>query len=174
MAAGGLYAFPLVDQDREISYVSVAANGGNVESFHINIPFDRIMAGAADQSSSATVLWPTDEVLASISGEMFKLRNERGDVVGIAARTVAREADTDVIDWVLHLPARGALFFNMDSAPSKNGYRMGNLRSATAEFASLSGIMTERWVSNDSDEEGAPDGRIVLQAAYAGQLGALE
>ena len=173
-AAGALYALPIVDQHREISYVSVAPNGGNNEAFHINIPFDRIMAGAADQSSSASVSWPTDESLASVAGEMFKLRNKRGDVVGIAARTVAREADTDVIDWVLHLPARGSLFFNMDAAPLENGYRMGTLRTATDEFGSLSGSMTERWVSDDSDEEDAPDGRIELQATYVGQLEAIE
>ena len=37
-AAGALYALPIVDQHREVSYVAVAPNGGNIESFHINIP----------------------------------------------------------------------------------------------------------------------------------------
>jgi hypothetical protein len=148
-----------VDQHREISYVSVAPNGGNFESFHINIPFDRIMVGAADQmaSSSAGVAWPSDEIL-----------------VGIAARTVAEEVDTDVIDWVLHLPARGSLFFNMDAAPTEGGYRRGGLRSATQEFESLGGTITERWIADESEKEDAPDGRIELQATYVGQLEAIE
>jgi hypothetical protein len=175
-AAGAVYMLPAVDQHREISYVSVAPNGGNFESFHINIPFDRIMVGAADQmaSSSAGVAWPSDEILAGVSGEMFKLRNERGDVVGIAARTVAEEVDTNVIDWVLHLPARGSLFFNMDAAPDESGYRRGGLRSATQEFESLGGTITERWIADESEKEDAPDGRIELQANYVGQLEPIE
>lgn len=175
-AAGALYALPIVDQHREVSYVAVAPNGGNIESFHINIPFDRIMNGAADQraSSSVDIAWPSDEILAGVSGEMFKLRNERGDVVGIAARTVAQEVDTNVIDWVLHLPARGSLFFNMDTTPSENGSRRGALHSATEEFESLGGIITERWVADESDLEDAPDGRIELRATYVGQLEPIE
>jgi hypothetical protein len=134
------------------------------------------MAGAADQmaSSSGGVAWPSDEILAGVSGEMFKLRNERGDVVGIAARTVAEDVDTDVIDWVLHLPARGSLFFNMDAAPTEGGYRRGGLRSATQEFESLGGTITERWIADESEKEDAPDGRIELQATYVGQLEAIE
>jgi len=42
-AAGALYAIPAVDQKREASIVTVAPNGGNAETFHINIPIDRIM-----------------------------------------------------------------------------------------------------------------------------------
>ena len=37
---------PVVDQHREASIISVMRNGGNSESFHINVPMDRIMIGA--------------------------------------------------------------------------------------------------------------------------------
>jgi len=48
-AAGALYAVPPVNQVREASIVTVAPNGGNVESFHINIPMDRVITGAAGE-----------------------------------------------------------------------------------------------------------------------------
>jgi hypothetical protein len=171
-AAGALYALPLVDQHREVSYISVAPNGGNLESFHINIPVDRVMVGAAEPSTASTVGvdWPQAEILAAASAEMFKLRNERGDVVGVAARAVAREDDTDVIDWVLHLPARGTLFFNMQAVPQESGHRLGRLRSGTQEFEPLSGTVVERWVVDQSGDEDAPDGRIELLATYLGKL----
>ena len=44
------YYVPVVDQYRESSVISVFANGGNTESFHINIPTDRIMIGAPGQA----------------------------------------------------------------------------------------------------------------------------
>ena len=44
------YYVPVVDQHRESSVISVAPNGGNRESFRINIPADRIMVGAPKQA----------------------------------------------------------------------------------------------------------------------------
>ncbi len=171
-AAGALYANPIVDQKREISYVSVAPNGGNRESFHINIPVDRVMTGAAGQSVGVPVglEWPEDEILASVSTEMFKVRNERDVIIGIAARTVAAEEESSVIDWVLHLPARGTLFINMNTDAADGGNRVGRLRTGTEEFRSMAGFISERWVSDTSDEEDALDGRIELHAIYVSQI----
>ena len=76
----------------------VAPNGGNVESFHINIPMDQVMVGAADEASGypAGLEWPDDEILANVSAEIFKVRNERDTVIGVAARTVAKEESTEI------------------------------------------------------------------------------
>lgn len=173
-AAGALYAKPVVDQVREVSYVSVAPNGGNRESFHINIPVDRVMSSAADRSNSipAGLVWPNDEILATVSTEMFKLRNERDVIVGVAARTVAVEGDeaSSAIDWVLHIPARGTLFINMDPTSAEDGRRLGELNTGTQEFEAMTGVVTERWVAEVSEEEDAPDGRIELLATYVGQV----
>jgi hypothetical protein len=171
-AAGALYAKPVVDQTREISYVSVAPNGGNRETFHINIPADRVMIGAAGQNTGlpAGLAWPDDEILAAVSTEMFKVRNERDVIIGIAARTVAVEGDSSVIDWVLHLPARGSLFINMDSTAAEGGHRIGELRTGTQEFQSMTGFVAERWVSDTSGDEDAPDGRIELLATYVSRV----
>ena len=175
-AAGALYALPAVDQHREISYISVAPNGGTREQFHINIPVDRVMVGAAGQPSGLPegLEWPQDDIFANISSEIFKIRNERNVVVGVGARTVATEIDSAVIDWVLHLPARGSVFVSMATQPSEGGERIGELRAGTDEFANLTGIVTEKWVADESGEEDAPDGRIELFATYVSQLEPVE
>ncbi len=169
-AAGGLYGYS-VDQVREASIVDVTANGGNVESFHVNVPMDRIMIGAPGQTSTlpAGLDWPTDEILADVRAEMFKIRNARDTVIGVAARTAAKNGDEDVIDWVLHFPARGSVFVNMDITPREGGYRLGEIRAGSREFSKLHGFMTERWVANDSDDEDAPTGHIELVATYVGE-----
>ena len=99
-AAGALYSIPVVDQHREVSIISVAPNGGNSESFHINIPMDRVMIGAAGEASGvpAGLVWPEDPVLGNVSTEVFKIRNARDAVVGVAARTVASDDETEVIE----------------------------------------------------------------------------
>ncbi len=175
-AAGALYAIPVVDQVREASIVKVTPNGGNSETFHINVPMDRIVLGDAGQAGAVPpgLKWPTDEVLANVRAELFKIRNARDAVVGVAVRAAATSQENSVIDWVLHLPARGSLFVNMDVAPLEGGFRIGEIASGSREFAPLSGFMTERWIQNDSNEEDAPAGRIELSATYVGQLDPLE
>ncbi len=175
-AAGALYAVPAVDQVREASVVLVAPNGGNFESFHANIPMDRVMVGAAGQEQPLPpgLDWPVDEVLAGVRTEVFKIRNARDAVVGVAVRTAAQREDQNVIDWVLHLPARGSMFVNMDALPQEGGHRLGEIRDGSREFAPLSGFVSERWVADTSGEEDAPIGRIELTATYVGQLERLD
>ena len=169
-AAGALYSYS-VDQVREATIVSVIPNGGIAESFHINVPMDRIMIGAPGQTGvlPAGLDWPADEILADVRAEMFKIRNARNAVIGVAVRAVAKNGDEDIIDWVLHLPARGSIMVNMDIVPREDGYRLGEIRAGSREFAPLQGFMTERWVANTSDEEDAPAGHIELIASYVGK-----
>jgi hypothetical protein len=180
-AAGALYAFKPVDQAREASIVTVAPNGGNVESFHINIPMDRVITGAAGEGRAwpEGLSWPAEDVLANVRTEIFKIRNARDAVVGVGVRTAARQNDETIIDWMIHLPARGSVFAGMEAAPRENGYRLGRINAGSREFERLRGSVSERWVANTSDEddEDAQDGRIELRAAYVGEpepLGELE
>ena len=168
VAAGALHTFPVVDQIREVSIVVVAPNGGNSEAFHINIPVDRVMIGATGKDSDVPVglTWPKDSVFQNISTEVFKIRNAKDAVIGVAARTVAKEGDTDLTDWLIHLPARGSLFVNMEPQSQKGRPRIGNLRTGSREFDDLNGFITESWVSGTSREDGAPEGRIELLANY--------
>ena len=169
-AAAGLYLYPVVDQHREVSIVSVAPNGGNVEQFHMNVPMDRIMVGAPGQTKPipAGMEWPLEEALEGVRVELFKIRNERDTVIGVAARTSAKDESADVIDWVLHLPARGSVYVNMQAEGRPGGYRQGELRAGSREFAQRRGKMTERWVPNTSTEEDAPAGRIELLTTFVG------
>ena len=175
-AAGALFAIPVVDQAREVSLTQVAPNGGNVEVFRIDIPTDRVMVGPPGQAEAvpAGLQWPQVEELVGVRTEMFKVRNAHGLVIGIAIRNAATSEGQNVIDWVLHIPARGSVFVNMDPAPREGGYRIGGFRAGSREFAKLSGNMTERWVANTSEEEGAPAGHIELQATYVGELEPLD
>lgn len=168
--AGALYAIPVVDQHREASIVTVAPNGGNMELFHVNIPMDRVMVGVPDEVNAvpAGLEWPI-EALDGVRAELFKLRNANGVVVGVAARTAVERDEGNIIDWALHLPARGSMFVGMEDTPREGGYRIGAMRAGSREFAQLAGFLTERWVADTSGEEDAPLGRIELQATYIGQ-----
>lgn len=171
IAAGTLYALPVVDQQREASIVAVAPNGGTLESFHINIPMDRVMTGTRAEGNPVPpgLEWPAGPAFSNVRTEMFKIRNARDSVVGVGVRTAARHGDENVIDWLLHLPARGSLFVSMEPAPRDGGVRIGTVVSGTREFAELRGSLGERWVAIDSDEEDAPIGRIELRTSYVGQ-----
>jgi len=167
-AVGLLLAFPVVDQHRETSIISVAPNGGNVESFHINIPMDRIMLGApaAAVELPEGIEWPSSEMFSGISAELFKVRNARDVVIGIASRTAAERQDDSSIDWVVHLPARGSIFIDMNTVIADAGVRSGEIAAGAREFDGLAGSLTERWGSETSGDVDAPDGRIELQASY--------
>ncbi len=171
-AAGVLQAYPVVDQQRVASIVSVAANGGNAESFHVNVPMDRIMVGSSERANPLPVglEWPVDDVLSDTRVELFKIRNARDIVVGVAARTAASDASPAVVDWVLHIPARGSLYVTMDATPLDSGLRRGQLRAGSREFAGLSGFVTERWLADSTAETEGPAGRIELQAKNIGKF----
>lgn len=160
---------PVVDQEREQSLIVVHPNHGNTETFHVNVPSDRILVGAANEPEAVPpgLDWPVDERFASTRTELFKLRNSKDIVVGVASRIAASdEVAGEIIEWVLHLPARGSAYIVLDSQPAEEGYRIGDLQTGTREFKPLVGIVTERWVADMSGLEGAPAGRIELITAF--------
>lgn len=166
------YYVPVVDQHREPSVISVAPNGGNTESFRINIPTDRIMVGAPRQAEPVPrgLEWPADELFDGVRVELFKLRNARDTVVGVASRTVAdSDGIPDSVEWVLHLPARGTLYVPMPARSVDGVYRVGPLRAGTREFLPMQGEVSERWVPNTDEEDvDGPDGHIELVTSLVG------
>ncbi len=170
--AGALYAVPAVDVHREASIVSVRANGGNTEQFHVSVPADRIMVGgpATSQAFPAGLAWPDEPLFSGTNVELFKLRNERDVVVGVAGRLAARDSnDEPVIEWVLHLPARGSVYVTMDARPGSDGSRRGNLRHGTREFDAWTGLLTERFIpAGGAAGQEAAEGRIELETAFTG------
>ncbi len=172
-AAGGLYAIPVIDQHREPSILTVETNGGTSEAFHINIPMDRIAIGAPGRPEPlpAGMQWPDDELFANVRSELFKVRNARDTVVGVAARTAVAEDDAAVIDWMIHLPARGTMFFSMEPDVQPGAFRNGAMSAGSREFSQLRGQLTERWVADTSGDVDAPAGRLQLEARYLGRAG---
>lgn len=167
-AIAALYFLPVVDQHREISLISVNPNGGNYETFHINIPMDRILVGdpASERALPPGLEWPDAPLFEGARAELFKLRNSRNAIVGVASRVAAENDDIgDLIEWVLHLPARGSLFVRLGPDTS-GGERRGRLSAGTREFESIVGDMTERWVADTSGDIDAPAGRIELVASF--------
>lgn len=176
MAAALVLFYPQVNLHRERSLISVHANGGNTESFHITLPDDRIMAGVsgAARSTPPALDWPELDFLANIQAEMFKVRNENGVVVGTGSRlSGSSDQHGSFVEWILHLPARGSMYVSMAPNPSPGGYREGTLIAGTREFLTLNGVILERFMSDNiaSDSHGA--GRIELAAALVGPAAAL-
>ncbi|MDX1509319.1 MAG: hypothetical protein R3358_13620 [Woeseiaceae bacterium] len=167
-----LHFIPVVDQHREASIISVTPNGGNRETFHINVPMDRIMIGAQGRENALPpgLEWPEHERFAGIQAELFKVRNSRDAVVGIASRLATNdEAVGSVIEWVLHLPARGSLFVRLRPQTVDGTRRVGDIAAGTREFNGLIGEMSERWVADTSDFDDAPAGRIELVASFVAE-----
>lgn len=167
-----LYFFPAVDQHREASLISVQANGGNTESFHANLPDDRIVAGGAGKEViPASLVWPAAPVLGDTQAELFKIRNRNDVVVGVASRISGTGTATgSVVEWTLHLPARGTLYANLQPRPDEAGYRSGRLRAGTREFASMTGTFTERFqAGGEQGQAPEPEGRIELLTALTGK-----
>lgn len=159
-----LHYVPAVDLERETSLITVTPNGGNAEAFHVNLPGDRIMARRAGDGEAipAGLEWPGEGSFGDLSAELFKLRNARDAVVGIASRISTRGAATE---WVLHLPARGSIYVLLEPAAGAEG-RLGILRAGTREFEQLNGSLTERRLSAAGDDPARAEGRLELVATY--------
>lgn len=169
MVFAAAHLLPAVDQYREASIISVAPNGGNAEAFHVNVPHDRIMIGAQGQNNAvpASMEWPQDALFEGARTELFKLRNSRDAVVGVASRLAANNDKVgDIIEWVLHLPARGSFYVPMQTETVEGSYRTGELRAGTREFDKLHGQLSERWVADAGDAEDGLAGRIELMTIF--------
>jgi len=168
------YYMPVVDQYREPSVISVTPNGGNVETFHVNVPMDRIMTGVPNQSDPLPpgLDWPGDEIFAGVRAELFKIRNSRDLVIGVASRVAAESAEFgDSIEWVLHLPARGSFYVSLSPQSLDGISRVGQMSIGTREFQSLHGSVSERWVENaDDEDEDAPAGQIEIVTMFVGEF----
>jgi len=170
--AGALtYFVPAVDLHRERSLMSVQANGGNSETFQINLPRDRVLVGlaGAEISIPAGLNWPADDVLGNFQAEIFKVRDRNNLVVGVASR-LASSTDPagSFIEWSLHLPARGTIYAQMEMSPSEDGIRIGAMRAGTREFEALSGSVRERFIAEVDSGEQDVESRIELVTALVG------
>ena len=173
IGAGALvYYVPSVDLHRESSLISVQPNGGNLERLQINLPRDRILVGLPGVADSipAGLAWPGEEFLGDTQAEVFIVRNTNNTVVAVASRLASStEESGPFIEWVIHFPARGTIYAEMELAPAADGFRNGKLRSGTRDFRTATGSVREQLVTEVDDSD--VQGRIVLEAALVGRLG---
>ena len=170
-AAAAVYFYPAVNLHREHSLVQAHANGGYSESFHIEVPSDRIMAGVAGlpETTPPGLDWPDYDFLANIRTELFKVRNEKGVVIGAASRLYgSSELHGPFVEWTVHLPARGTLYMTMEPDASSEGHRDGMLRAGTRDFETLNGTIVERFVAVDDDPDSGSVGRLELVTTLVG------
>ena len=172
LAAAALHFLPAVNQHREASLISVQANGGTLERFRIELPEDRILAGGAGvQALPESLDWPAS--LGDTRADLYKVRNERGIVIGVASRLAGREQGAgELVEWAVHLPARGTMFLSLRPGEAPGDYA-GRLRAGTREFSGLTGSAQERAVrapEGGGDEES--EGRIELLTARSSARGA--
>ena len=167
------YSVPVVDLHREPSLISVRPNGGNAETYRVDLPRDRILVGLAgvDNALPAGLDWPAEAVFGDLQTEMFKVRDRNDVVIGVASRLASASEETGAfIEWTVHLPARGTVYLQMDVAPSAEGHRNGRLMAGTRDFETLSGTVIEQYITDFEDEDLNVDGRIELITAFVGQL----
>lgn len=174
MCTAALVQFaPAVDLQRERSLIVVRPSVGNSEKFHINLPFDRIFAGSRTGDTFSTfpaaAKWPDIKGLDGAASEVFKLRNSNDVVVGIAAR-ISSSSDVSgrFIQWMLHLPARGSMFAEMQPGLSEGGYRDGLFVVGTREFENMNGTVQEYF---DTDVAEGISGRLELRTSLTGKYG---
>lgn len=179
--------YPFVDPVRFASESGVARNGGRTESFHIQIPEDRVLGAAAAGGAAPSVPAGLSLPVAAGDGavEIYKLRNASGKVVGLASRI--RGGDAAYTDWTLMLPARGALFLTaagpevsphaMTAAMTAAGAAddpaaqsptstmfeiLGDVAGGSGEFAGIVGSFSEEWIVSGRDGEGRLVGDIEI------------
>jgi len=173
--------YPFVDPVRFASESGVARNGGRTESFHIQIPEDRVLGAASAGSAAPSV--PAGLSLPEAAGdgavEIYKLRNASGKVIGLASRI--RGGDNAYTDWTLMLPARGALFLSA-AGPEVSPHAMaragadpaarspkspmfetlGDVAGGSGEFTGFFGSFSEEWDVSGRDAEGRLVGDIEI------------
>lgn len=150
LAGAAAWLLPVADLTREASVISVMPNGGNAETFQIQIPDDRIVAASNDGSMRVpqSLQWPDVDV--GVDVELFKIRNQHDVVVGVASRMASGDQGA-VVEWAMHLPARGTLYFPLSAAPDATGFLTGALRAGTGEFLTRRGQLRESFTADPDD-----------------------
>jgi hypothetical protein len=185
LAAG--YFFPWVSHARFPSEASVVVNGGRGEHFMIRLPSDLIYstAGRDGVFHGQPAALGLDSDVAGTHVAHFKLRDVRGNVIGLAVRH-RNELDSGVeTSWLLAIPSRGSVAYSsinprradlittLAASGLQPGQSLPSSRSldaaspayslaATDEFADIGFELTETWVVSGRNEYGQLNGTIEL------------
>ena len=188
------YFVPWNMNPRVVSATTVAINGGRQETFTIRLPADRIIStgGAAsgmlanDPVASIAITPSLSD--ASIASEHFKVRNSRGEVIGVAIRHWTRNDEGAASTWTVSVPSRGSIVMSADGeapeqlrvALERAGYRQGiawegemtisltpdpdasRVITGTEEFDGSTGAFSEVWSVSGVSGTGEVRGTIEL------------
>ena len=188
--------FPYPGQVRERSLSGALPNGGRLETFHIDLPGDRLVPA---QDAELGEAGQTD-----VRAEIFRLRNEENRVVGLAGKLSGRPVDgapdgETTSDWTLVISGRGGLFMTQTNAdpvligrterrgtPPELELRDdrgvgathlisdgeapdgGRVLGGTGEFTGLAGRYDESWQIDSVSGDDQMQGRIVLRTRIVG------
>ena len=133
------YEAPFLEQERVRSITATQQNGGRLERFTVDLERDLLMQAPGTESAAVTVPEGADwfPELAPFAGTaaVYRLRNSDGDAIGIGSRVRGMLSDEQV-EWVLYLPARGALVLEGASIETAE---VGGVVTGDREFAGLTG-----------------------------------
>lgn len=126
--------FPLPQLTRYRSSISVIPDGGREETFVIDWHLDRVQTlrpeGGGPLQLAGALAFATGPDGPAAAAEVFRLRDQAGNVIGLASRTLSERAGAGlgqgaVSQWMLLLPSRGMLFLSQlnarDIAPRPGG-----------------------------------------------------
>jgi len=178
----GAHYYPLPGHTRFRSHIEALSNGGREERFEIQVPGDRL----GTPRYAGVAAFPQPDFAAdsrdTITAELYRLRDSEGLVVGIASKITATAPASSgkpqsVSDWILALPARGALMLRQTNKPGlrvwstvgtqvlsngPRGDRKGEAVEGTKEFAGLGGSYSESVQIDRIDKDGLAHGKIIL------------
>ncbi len=186
--------YPWVDRVREISRTMVLHNGGRAEDFVIRYPVDLIVGtgtaqmGLRAKGFPAGVEFPEEIADERVLVEHFKLRNDQGDVIGVAARHSGVTQGEAATAWALTIPSRGTMYLVGAAEPgtlerelAANGQidgrawsgrlelsigseeaGSGQIVGGSHEFAKVIGTYAEHWLISGVSQNGDLRGTIRL------------
>lgn len=171
--------YPFEKAPRFPSNAVVLNNGGREEVFTIRLPDDRL----GNPRSAATARFPHTAFAADgndrIVTELFRVRDSDGLVIGLASRITGTVAGargaTEITDWILVLPSRGALIMSRGSVPVAElpdlpanrlglpAAGSGIVLQGTDEFSDLAGFYAEETLVQKVDSAGVVYGQMTLR-----------
>ena len=184
--------YPLPTHVRYLSENIVLPNGGRQETFTVELPSDRIALPKFARAAPYPQQVFSSDGQERVMAEMYRLRNSKGTVIGIATKMTGRvpaaaRRSVWVSDWILLLPSRGALLLNQVNARRGSGPAAttpgavevtagpapegsGIVIRGTDEFAGLGGTYSETLRVEHIDAGGVAHGRIELLTRLARDL----
>ncbi|MGW8367528.1 MAG: hypothetical protein ACWGPN_02475 [Gammaproteobacteria bacterium] len=167
---------PWPQYQRYPSDTSVVSGGGRMEQFVIRLPADRIELAGSDDAATA------DSAAPQI--EHFKLRDVKGNVIGIAARHRTTVGGKSEKAWLIGIPSRGSIVLAAPDASDSieavltargftpDGNREQDLSvdvggpahsvATSGEFEGIEFELVETWVVSGVDENGEIQGTLRL------------